>query len=152
MTTTTDKFQSRDELVEFIEQQTVTAVEKSLSAPRVERRVPWVTGCCLLIRRDYLRDLGGLDEDFFLYYEDVDLCRRAQARGWSVWYEPKMRAVHHRPLHGRAVPSPLRLCTRHGLLTYAAKHWGTFQFQALAGIVRLETWFRQWRARRSGDS
>src|SRR5438270_8011827 len=44
MTTATDKFQSRDEIVEFIEQQTATAVEKSLSsAPRVERRVPWVT-------------------------------------------------------------------------------------------------------------
>lgn len=43
MTATIDKFQSRDELVEFIEHQTATAVEKSLSAPRVERRVPWVT-------------------------------------------------------------------------------------------------------------
>lgn len=43
MSATIDRFQSRDELVEFIEQQTATAVEKSLSAPRVERRVPWVT-------------------------------------------------------------------------------------------------------------
>src|SRR5215213_2620856 len=43
MSTATDKFQSRDEIVEFIERQTATAVEKSLSAPRVERRVPWVT-------------------------------------------------------------------------------------------------------------
>ncbi len=106
-------------------------------------RVPWVTGCCLLVRRECLRDLGGFDEDFFLYYEDVDFCRRAQARGWSVWYEPGLFAIHHRPLHGREVPSSLRLCTRHALLTYAAKHWGSVQFLLLAAIIRLESGLRQ---------
>jgi GT2 family glycosyltransferase len=107
-------------------------------------RVPWVTGCCVLIRRDCLYDLGGLDEDFFLYYEDVDLCRRAREQGWSVWYEPSLRITHHRPLHGREVAAPVRLCTRHALLTYAAKHWETWQFQTLAAIVRLEAWARPY--------
>src|SRR5262249_2914091 len=72
-------------------------------------RVPWVTGCCLLVRRACLEDLGGLDEDYFLYYEDVDLCRRARARGWSVWYEPAVWAVHRHPLHGRGVSPLVRL-------------------------------------------
>lgn len=106
-------------------------------------RVPWVTGCCLLARRDCLHRLGGLDEDFFLYYEDVDLCRRARAQGWTVWYEPGLRAVHHRPLHGRDLSNPLRLFTRHSLLTYTAKHWPDWQFRFLAGIVRLEAWLRK---------
>src|SRR5207249_7515050 len=53
-------------------------------------RVPWVTGCCLLVRRECLEELGGLDEDYFLYYEDVDLCLRARKRGWTVWYEPNL--------------------------------------------------------------
>lgn len=92
-------------------------------ADRGRRRVAWVTGCCLLINRECLRDLGGLDEDFFLYYEDVDFCRRARARGWSVWFEPSLRAVHQRPLHGRKVSSLVRLFTRHSLLTYSFKHW-----------------------------
>ena len=47
---------------------------------RHRREVPWVTGCCLLVRRDCWRELGGFDEDFFLYYEDVDICRRAHRR------------------------------------------------------------------------
>jgi GT2 family glycosyltransferase len=112
-----------------------------------KRRVPWVTGCCLLLRRDCLKDVGGLDEDFFLYYEDVDLCRRARARGWSVWFEPALRVVHHRPLHTRGVPAHLRVITRHALLTYAVKHWAHWQSRLLAGCVRLEAWVREcWAA------
>jgi GT2 family glycosyltransferase len=111
--------------------------------------VPWVTGCCLLVRRDCLQELGGFDEDFFLYYEDVDLCRRARARGWSVWYEPEVAVVHHRPLHRRRVPAALRVLTRHALLTYARKHWEGWQLRALACVVRAEAWLRgtwaRWR-------
>jgi N-acetylglucosaminyl-diphospho-decaprenol L-rhamnosyltransferase len=114
--------------------------------------VEWVTGCCLLVRRDCLESLGGLDEDFFLYYEDVDLCRRARAAGWSVWYEPGQSAIHHHPLHSRAVPPALRLITRHSLLTYALKHWPRWQTRALAGIIRLESRWRQLRAWWRGDS
>jgi N-acetylglucosaminyl-diphospho-decaprenol L-rhamnosyltransferase len=115
-------------------------------------RVPWVTGCCLLVRRACLEDLGGFDEDYFLYYEDVDLCRRARARDWSVWYEPRLRAVHHHPLHSRPVPPLLRLITRHSLLTYSSRHWQTWQARLLAGIVQLEARARQLRAWCRGDA
>ncbi|MFO0822710.1 MAG: hypothetical protein U0792_06250 [Gemmataceae bacterium] len=53
----------------------------------------------------------GLDESYFLYYEDVDFCRRATAAGWSVWFDPSLEATHHWPLHARRVPAPLRLMT-----------------------------------------
>jgi N-acetylglucosaminyl-diphospho-decaprenol L-rhamnosyltransferase len=117
---------------------------------RQRRPVDWVTGCCLLLRRDCVHDIGGLDEDFFLYYEDVDLCRRAQARGWSVWYEPALRVTHHQPLHGRRVSPLLRLITRHSLLTYAARHWPRWQLRLLAGVVRVEAWGRRLLARWKG--
>ena len=120
--------------------------------PRRRGRVPWVTGCCLLVRQECLRRLGGFDEDFFLYYEDVDFCRRARAEGWTVWYEPTLRVIHHRPLHLRTVPAPLRFITRHALLTYAGKHWPEWQVPFLAGIVFLEAWFQEQRAARRGDT
>jgi N-acetylglucosaminyl-diphospho-decaprenol L-rhamnosyltransferase len=119
--------------------------------PRTKRApVPWVSGCCFLVRGDCFRDTGGFDEDFFLYYEDVDLCRRASARGWTVWHEPALRVVHHHPLHQRPVSPHLRLCTRHALLTYGAKHWPTWQNRLLAGIVRAEAWCRGKMAQRRG--
>jgi GT2 family glycosyltransferase len=117
-----------------------------------QRRVDWVTGCCLMVRRRCWEDLGGFDPAFFLYYEDVDLCRRASQRGWHVWYDPTLSAVHHHPLHSRSVPPHLRLITRHALLTYAARHWAGWQFQALAAIVRLEAWMRKRAARSNQDA
>ena len=118
---------------------------------RQRTQVPWVTGCCLLVRRECLHDLGGLDEDFFLYYEDVDLCLRAKKRGWTVWYEPGLRVVHHRPLHARAVAVPIRVLSRYSLLIYAAKHWPRWQSQVLARIVRAEGWVRNRWKRWKGD-
>jgi N-acetylglucosaminyl-diphospho-decaprenol L-rhamnosyltransferase len=120
--------------------------------PHKRRRVPWVSGCCLLVRRECLQELGGLDESFFLYYEDVDLCRRARLQGWSVWYEPALRAVHHAPLHRRQVPPSLRLITRHALLTYCKRHWPGWQCSLMASIVRLEAWARRRWASCRGDA
>jgi N-acetylglucosaminyl-diphospho-decaprenol L-rhamnosyltransferase len=114
--------------------------------------VPWVTGGCLLVRRDCFEQLGGLDESYFLYYEDVDFCQRARQAGWSVWYEPSLSATHHFPLHSRKVPAPLRLITRHALLTYAKKHWSSWQTKLLAGVVYAEATARKFLAHRRGDS
>jgi N-acetylglucosaminyl-diphospho-decaprenol L-rhamnosyltransferase len=113
--------------------------------------VDWVTGCCQLVRRRCWEQLGGFDTDFFLYYEDVDLCARAAERGWRVRYEPSLAITHHQPLHARAVPAHLRLITRHALLTYARKHWKTWQLRMLGGIVRFEALLRGWWAVRRGD-
>jgi GT2 family glycosyltransferase len=115
-------------------------------------RVDWVTGCCMLVRRSCWADLGGLDPEYFLYYEDVDLCRRARARGWSAWFDPDVCAIHHRPLHVRAIPAHLRLITRHALMAYARKHWPGWQFRMLARIVRLEAGVRKWTARLRGEA
>lgn len=63
---------------------------------RYEKRGPveWVSGACVLVRREALDSIGGWDERFFLYGEDVDLCRRFSERGLGVVYEPAATAVH----------------------------------------------------------
>ena len=48
----------------------------------------------MLVRRDALEQLGGLDEGFFLYCEDMDLCRRLRDAGYDVRYEPAAVAIH----------------------------------------------------------
>ena len=57
-----------------------------------------LTGCALLLRRSAVADVGLVDEDFAMYLEDVDLCYRLRAKGWSVRYVPTS-IVHHK-LHG----------------------------------------------------
>lgn len=113
------------------------------------REVEWATGGCLLVRRACFDKLGGLDESFFLYYEDVDFCQRAAAAGWAVWFDPSLEVTHHWPLHSRPVPAPLRLITRHALLTYARRHWPRWQARALGRLVWAEAGVRQlWAAAR----
>jgi GT2 family glycosyltransferase len=120
-------------------------------APDHRCRVPWLTGCCLLLRRECFEQLGGFDEDFFLYYEDVDLCRRAAEQGWSVWYEPGLTVMHHRPLHVRAVLPHVRLFTRHAALTYARKHWHRWPARGLARAVGVVAALRRRLAIWHGD-
>jgi N-acetylglucosaminyl-diphospho-decaprenol L-rhamnosyltransferase len=54
----------------------------------------WVSGACMLVRREVLEALDGLDESFFMYCEDIDLCRRIWAAGYVVRYEPNAVVVH----------------------------------------------------------
>jgi GT2 family glycosyltransferase len=100
--------------------------------------VDWATGGGLLVRRDCWQQLHGLSERYFLYYEDVDFCRRARAHGWRVVFDPAVAAVHHSPLHSRRVPAPLRLITRHALLEYARSAWPRWQSRLLGMGLAME--------------
>jgi len=58
------------------------------------RRVDWLTGACLLVRRDLFERLGGFDEAFFLYSEEVDLLYRAARLGGETWFDPAAEVTH----------------------------------------------------------
>ncbi|MFH1736022.1 MAG: glycosyltransferase family 2 protein [bacterium] len=60
----------------------------------LRRGVSFLTGCCLLIRRKLIEEIGLLDEDFYLYSEDADYCLRAVKAGYKLIYEPKARIYH----------------------------------------------------------
>jgi len=58
------------------------------------QEVDWIGGMFMLFRREVFQALGGFDQAYFLYYEDVDLCRRLRAAGKSVLYNPAAEVVH----------------------------------------------------------
>ena len=66
--------------------------------------VDWVAGACMVVRRQTLEEVGFLDERFFMYFEDADLCRRAREAGWSVYYVPGVQVVHHAGASSRSRP------------------------------------------------
>jgi N-acetylglucosaminyl-diphospho-decaprenol L-rhamnosyltransferase len=59
-----------------------------------EAEVDWVPGASMLIRREVFRDIGLMDDGYFLYHEETDFCLRARRAGWSCWYVPQSRVVH----------------------------------------------------------
>jgi N-acetylglucosaminyl-diphospho-decaprenol L-rhamnosyltransferase len=66
-----------------------------VTAPRVATEVDWVAGAAMMIRANVFESAGLMDESYFLYFEETDLCLRARNAGWVVCYLPEAAVVHH---------------------------------------------------------
>jgi N-acetylglucosaminyl-diphospho-decaprenol L-rhamnosyltransferase len=91
--------------------------------PTQARDVEWISGAAIWLRRDALDRIGGWDERFFLFFEDVDLCRRLGADGWRISYEPGGRVTH--VVGGSRARRPVRSVLEHhkAAYQYADKWW-----------------------------
>ncbi|RUQ35911.1 MAG: glycosyltransferase family 2 protein [Candidatus Competibacteraceae bacterium] len=69
-------------------------MDRTWADPNQTAEVDWVPGAFSIVRRDLLERIGYFDEAFFLYYEEVDLCRRIKAAGYAVRYWPDVVVVH----------------------------------------------------------
>jgi len=101
--------------------------------------VDWVSGACMVVRRQTLGEIGPLDERFFMYFEDADLCRRARAAGWLVYYMPSVEIVHQTGGSSRSKPKAIWLLHKSAFL-YHRKHGahgplGIFSAVVLAGLA-----------------
>ena len=56
--------------------------------------VDYVEGACMLVRRAAFEDVGGMDEGYFMYAEEVDWCYTMRRQGWQVWYQPVAQVIH----------------------------------------------------------
>jgi N-acetylglucosaminyl-diphospho-decaprenol L-rhamnosyltransferase len=100
------------------------------------RVVDWVCGAFLMIRRAALEDVGLLDEDYFMYAEEVDWCHRARRRGWSVVYLPDAQAVHVvGASYGRA-PARRRAQIYRSKQLYFRKNHGHVRAALFGGLVK----------------
>lgn len=63
--------------------------------PKENQPVDWICGASMMVRREVVEATGGLDEEFFLYFEETDFCRRARESGFATWYIPSSRVLHH---------------------------------------------------------
>jgi N-acetylglucosaminyl-diphospho-decaprenol L-rhamnosyltransferase len=135
-------------------------LDRTWADPARAARVDWVPGAFALVRHELFDRLGGFDERFFLYYEEVDLCRRIRAAGLRVQYWPELR-VHHiggvsaRTVAGATVArsgSQLTLWrARSGLLYYRKNH-GWLTAWAVNRLERGWHALRGWRAALRGQA
>jgi GT2 family glycosyltransferase len=106
--------------------------------------VGWVTGACMIVRRDVFMDVGGFDEGFFLYYEDVDLAHRFADRGSRAVYAPSLSVVHVRPHHRRPHDAHIEPIIRHSRLTYFRRHRPAWESRCLAALNGVEAGLQSW--------
>jgi GT2 family glycosyltransferase len=97
-----------------------------LTGPHVREptAVDWVSGACMLIRRDAFDEVGGFDERFFLYWEDADLCRRMAAAGWATVYHPGVAVRHIAGQASRHAPEQTERAFHESVFRYYLKHGG----------------------------
>lgn len=61
---------------------------------KVAQKVDWITGAFFMIRKEVISQIGYLNEDFFMYVEDMEYCYQASKAGWEVWYLPDTSIIH----------------------------------------------------------
>lgn len=93
--------------------------------PAKEQRVDQPMGAALCVRRSVLDRLGSFDEHFFLWFEEVDLCKRIRSAGDEIWYDPLARVIHHGGQSFRQrLPLTKQLIYNRSALHYFLKHHG----------------------------
>jgi GT2 family glycosyltransferase len=123
-------------------------------------KVDWVPGAFALIRRSALEQVGEFDERFFLYYEEVDLCRRFQKAGWTIWYWPDVVICHWGGESSKTVEnhdfsssgSQLTLWRMRSELLFYRKHHGWLIAKLVAGLESGWHRLRAYRAIRGGKA
>jgi GT2 family glycosyltransferase len=114
--------------------------DRTWADPMQEAVADWVPGAFSIIRASVLRQVGAFDESFFLYYEEVDLCRRIKAAGYAVRYWPDIVVTHLGGESSKSMPHTVRSSSgaqltlwrlRSGFLYYR-KHHGSAAWRALA--------------------
>jgi GT2 family glycosyltransferase len=102
-----------------------------------------LTGAFMLVRRSAFEEVGGFDEDYFLYGEDLDLCRRLRAAGGEIWYVP-VGPVRHYTGGSRRTPDPVVVAESHRSAARYARRWhGGLAAAAVRVVSKLSLWGRR---------
>lgn len=105
--------------------------------------VGWLSGACLLTKRETIRDIGLLDEKFFLGAEDVDWCCRTRRKGWKVLYFPQAQVIH---IRGESKKRELTLKIRthyQKRIHFAEKYYGKRALNLLRLVSLAELWLKR---------
>jgi len=104
------------------------------------REVDVLLGACLLVRHAVLDQVGLLDEEYFMYSEEVDFCYRIQRAGWKLQWVPQVQIIHYGGQSTQQVAAEMFLQLYQGKLRYFRKHYGwwaaqTYKLLLLAAAV-----------------
>jgi GT2 family glycosyltransferase len=132
--------------------------DRTWASPLEAAKVDWVPGAYAIVRTEAVDSIGLFDPRFFLYYEEVDLCKRIKNAGYSIWYWPDIVIIHIGGESSRQVRSlqlsqtgaQLTLWRMRSMLLYYRKHHGFAAWIAM-GLEAVWYWLRSQRRRLSTD-
>lgn len=132
------------ELIRGAESRPVTRLFENrvvpLDMPPDPDQIDWASFACILVRAGVKKDVGPMDEGYFLYFEDVEYCWRARLAGWRVLYVPQARAIHFRGGSG-PVKSLAKAKKRLPAYYYASRTRLLFQMYGTGGLLLANlTW------------
>lgn len=107
------------------------------------QQVDWIVGAAMFVRRAVYTQIGGLDEGFFMYSEELDWCRRVAAAGWQIAYDPEAEVIHYEGRSSEQVVAARHIRFFSSRVRYAAKYHGIFVATALRWWL-LGTFVLQW--------
>lgn len=100
------------------------------------QKVDWVVGAAIMIRRETWLQVGPIDQDFFMYFEETDWCRRSAAAGWETHYLPTAQITHYEGKSSEQVLAARTLRFQRSKLHYTRKYFGP----GWATLLRLFLW------------
>ena len=113
--------------------------------------VGYVSGACLLLRRRAVEEVGPLDENFFMYFEDADLCCRLWQAGWQCYLVPQAEVVHYRGHSAEQNRALVGLEYRRSQMHYYRKHRPVVEVTVLrVGLAGRWAWAVLWSRCRPG--
>ncbi len=101
------------------------------------KEVGWVTGACIMVRREAFEKVNGFDEKMFMYYEDKDLCKRIGDAGWKIVYNPQASVVHLLGGSSEATSAEVSKHYRESQLHYYRKHHSAFHAGLVESTLKL---------------
>lgn len=123
----------------FIHKATYGANTWKVQTPQ---RVEVIKGACLLLRRQALDEVGLLDESYFMYTEEVDLCYRLARAGWQLWWVPAATVVHHGEASTRQVAQDMYLQLYRSKIQFYRKFGGKARADHFKRLLYLAYWPR----------
>lgn len=108
--------------------------------------VDWVSGSCLMARKKALTDAGLLDEFFFMYFEDIDLCRRVKESGWKIHYSSDITIVHFGGVSAKKNILRVLVEYRRSQIYFTRKYYGILGVLILKSLLLFKygSNFLQW--------
>lgn len=101
------------------------------------REVDWVSGAFFMARREAIEEIGGFDEGYFMYGEDVDLCWRIHQAGYGVAYIPEAVVTHERAYSTKKHPYRMLIEHHRSTIRFASRRYGGFSFALLAAPMAI---------------